>query len=212
MIVTLASPARMHDNEPEVADISIILPVRDQENAVASLVRCAAAVDDHVRFPEERSPPVYELLAVDERSGDNTLAVLSVLHGQLPNLRTLQDVEVGRSIRRAARVARGMVWLILDHAIDPALAGWAVSQVLSGQRAAIVPGELLAVDRSAGAEALRNLTGGLVSAQYAVVRHLRARGEAAAFSPAPDRRTVSRARLLLRSSLTRLGLARFDKP
>jgi hypothetical protein len=202
----------MQHSKPKVADISVILPVRDQENAVASLVRCAAAIEDHVRWPEERSPPTLELLAIDERSGDNTLAVLSVLHGQLPNLRTLQDVEIGRGIRRASRVARGNVWLVLDHAIDPALAGWAVSQVLSGQRAAIVPGELLAVDRSAGAEALRTLTGGLVSAQSAVVRYLRARGEAAAFSPAPDRRTLSRARLLLRSSLTRLGLSRFDKP
>lgn len=202
----------MHVGGRKVADISIILPVRDEENTVAALVRCAAGVDEHVRFPEERSPPTFEILAIDERSGDNTLAVLSVLHGQLPNLRTLQDVEIGRAIRRASRVARGIAWLVLDHAIDPTLAGWALSQVLSGQRAAIVPGELLAVDRAAGSEALRNLTGGLVSAQYAVVRHLRARGEAAAFSPPPDRRAVSRARLLLRSSLTRLGLARFDRP
>ena len=83
-------------------------------------------------------------------------------------------------------MARGTAWLILDHPIDPALAGWAVSQVLSGQRAAWVPGELLAVDRTAGADVLRKLSGGLVSAQHAVVRYLRGRGEKAAFSPASD--------------------------
>jgi glycosyltransferase involved in cell wall biosynthesis len=195
-----------------VADISIILPVRDQEDTVASLVRCAASVEEHVELRAKRSPLSIELLAVDEGSGDNTLAVLSVLHGQIANLRTLQDVEPGRSIRRASAVARGTVWLILDHPIDPALAGWAASQVLSGQRAAWVPGELLAVDRSAGTDVLRKLSGGLVSAQHAVVRYLRGRGETAAFSPASNATPGRKVQLLLRSSLGRLGLGRFDKP
>ena len=195
-----------------MADISIILPVRDQENTVAPLVRCAASIEDHVEGRAERSPLEVELLAADERSGDNTLAILSVLHGQIANLRTLQDVEPGRSIRRASAVARGTVWLVLDHPIDPALAGWAVSQVLSGQRAAYIPGELLAVDRTVGTDVLRKLSGGLVSAQHAVVRYLRGRGEKAAFSPAADATPVRKVQLLLRSSLGRLGLGRFDKP
>jgi hypothetical protein len=109
-------------------------------------------------------------------------------------------------------VARGNVWLVLDHAIDPALGGWAVSQILSGQRAAVVPGELLAVDRRVGQAVLRTFSGGLVSAQNAVVRHLRGRGEAPAFSPPPDPSAPGRARLLLRGALGRLGFARFDRP
>ncbi len=194
-----------------MAEVSIILPVRDQENDVASLVRGAVRVEDHVDAPPERSPLEFELLALDERSGDNTLSVLSVLHGQIANLRTLQDVEPGAGIRRAAKVARGEVWLVLDHAIDPELAGWAVAQVLRGQRAAFVPGELLALERELGALLLKH-HGGLISAQNRVEKHLKSRRESAAFSPAPDGSAKARARRMLRSGLGRIGLGRFDRP
>lgn len=192
-----------------VPEVSIILPVRDQENDVASLVRAAVRVEEHV---DARGEPVTsEILALDERSGDNTLSVLSVLHGQIANLRTLQDVEPGSGIRRAAKVARGEVWLVLDHAIDADLAGWAVTQVLRGQRAAFVPGELLALDRELGRELLKH-TGGLVSAQNRLRKFLKARGEPAAFSPAPDGSAKARAKRLLRGGLGRFGLGRWDRP
>lgn len=194
-----------------MSGVSVILPVRDMERAVASMVRSAARIQQHLGSPEGEEIS-FELLALDERSGDNTLSVLSVLHAQIPNLRTLQDVEVGTSIRRAAKVARGDVWLFIDHAVDPELAGWAISQILSGQRAAVVPGELLAVDRVVGIAVLHELTGGLVSAQNAVVRYLRGRGETPAFSPPPRGGPLARARLLIRGGLGRLGLARFDRP
>lgn len=192
-----------------VPEVSIILPVRDQENDVASLVRAAVRVEEHV---DARGQPVIsEILALDERSGDNTLSVLSVLHGQIANLRTLQDVEPGLGIRRAAKVARGDAWLILDHAIDADLAGWALTQVLRGQRAAFVPGELLALDRALGRELVEH-TGGLVSAQNRLRKFLRSRGESAAFSPAPDGSAKARAKRMLRGGLGRLGLGRWDRP
>lgn len=190
-------------------EVSIILPVRDQENTVASLVRAAVRVEE---FVDARGEEVTsEILALDERSGDNTLSVLSVLHGQIKNLRTLQDVEPGSGIRRAAKVARGEAWLVLDHAIDADLAGWAVTQVFRGQRAAFVPGELLAVDRKLGGQLQRH-TGGLVSAQNRLRKYLKATGEPSAFSPAPDGSAKARAKRLLRGGLGRLGLGRFDKP
>lgn len=196
-----------------MTDVSIILRVRDQEKQIAAMVRGAGQIEARVqREVGDGRLLVFELLALDERSGDNTLSVLSVLHGQVPNLRTLQDVEIGSAIRRASRVARGDVWLVIDHPVDSDLAAWGVSQVLRGQRAAIVPGEILVVHRDVGATVLRNLAGGLVSAQNTVVRHLRARGEMPAFSPAPGRSPWARARLLVRGGLGRLGLARFDRP
>jgi hypothetical protein len=203
---------RIGPDQP-VKDVSVILCVRDMESAVAPLVRCAAELPVHVRQPADSFEGIaLEIVALDERSGDNTLSVLSVLHSQIENLRTLQDVEVGTAVRRGSRAARGEVWLLLDHAIDPALGGWAISQILSGQRAAVVPGELLAVERNVGSTVLRDVSGGLVSAQNAVVRYLRARGEPPAFSPSPRRGPVQRARLILRGSLGRLGLTRFDRP
>lgn len=198
-----------------MTDVSIILPVRDQENAVAPLVRCGMTIADTVEPPRqdaERSPLAFELLALDERSGDNTLSILSVLHGQIPNLRTLQDVEIGAALRRAARVARGHTWLIMDRPIDPPLGRWAVEAVMRGKPAAIVPGELLAVERDVGLAALARLRGGLVSAQAAVSRHLKSQGTTPAFSPASDTTPVAKAKRLLRSSLGRVGLGRFDRP
>ena len=196
-------------------DVTVIMPARDVERSVAAMVRTAVKIEDLVERPPERQgagPLVFEHIALDERSGDNTLSVLSVLHGQIPNLRTLQDLAPGTSIRRASAVARGDVWLVIDHAVDPELAGWGLSQVLRGQRAAVVPGEILALDRHVGTEVLRSLSGGLVSAQNAVVRYLRARHEQPAWIPPTQRSTVARARLLVRGSLGRLGLTRFDRP
>jgi glycosyltransferase involved in cell wall biosynthesis len=196
-------------------DVTVIMPARDVERSVAAMVRCAVKIEDLVERPDDRpgaGPLVFEHIALDERSGDNTLSVLSVLHGQIPNLRTLQDLTPGSSVRRAAAVARGDTWLFIDHPVDPELAAWGVSQVLRGQRAAVVPGEILAVDRHVGGEVLSRLAGGLVSAQNAVVRYLRARDEQPAWSPPPQRSTVARARLLVRGSLGRLGFIRFDRP
>lgn len=209
-------PSRTASYPPEnpqdrMSVVSIILPLRDMEGSVASLVRSAARVAAHVT-PADDEEISMEILALDQRSGDNTLSVLSVLHAQIPNLRTLQDIELGTAIGHAARLARGDAWLLLDHPIEPALAGWAVSQILSGQRAAVVPGELLAVERTVGGIVLTQLTGGLVSAHDAVVRYLRGRGETPAFSPPPIQGPLRRARLLLRGSLGRLGLTRFDRP
>ena len=89
-------------------DISVMLPVRDAEASVAPLVRSAVATRERVLARERgrERPLAFELLALDERSGDNTASVLSVLHGQVPYLRTLQDLDRGTAIRSASRVAR----------------------------------------------------------------------------------------------------------
>ncbi|MEM6990233.1 MAG: hypothetical protein AAF721_07045 [Myxococcota bacterium] len=194
----------------------MIIPLRDQEKRVASIVRGASDIADQEIASEPGGEPTgplgLEILALDERSGDNTLAVLSLLHGQLGNLRTLQDLDPGTSIRRAASVARGRVWLILDSTVDPRLAAWGLGQVLRGQRAAIVPGEILAVDRALGATVLQSRRGGLVSAQRAVQHYLRAQNTPPAWSPSSKRGAVDKARLYVRGRLGRLGMAWLDRP
>lgn len=191
-----------------------MLPVRDAEASVAPLVRSAVAIRERVLARESGRdrPLAFEVLALDERSGDNTASVLSVLHGQVPYLRTLQDLDRGTAIRSASRVARGDVWLVLDRPVDPELAGWAVAQVLGGRRAAIVPGEILVVHRSVGVAVLRDLSGGLATAQRLVTRHLRQSGESPAFSPPDENGRVGRAIVFLRSQAGRVGLASLDRP
>lgn len=193
-------------------DVSVIVPMRDLEKRVAPIVRAASKVEPLVTREDADTPPTFEILALDQRSGDNTLSVLSLLHGQIPNLRTLQDLEPGTAIRRASRVARGRVWLVIDHEIDPELAAWAVGQVFRGQRAAIVPGDILALDRALGLTVLVDLSGGLVSAQRAVSRYLRGQNTQPAWSPPRDHGPVSRARLFVRGRLGGFGLGWLDRP
>lgn len=188
---------------------------------MATMVRRAAALgralaDDP---PSVDGRPVvvgetfgYEILALDEGSIDNTLSALSVMHGQFAELRTVQELEPGTAVMRAARLARGRVWLLVDRVVDQDLCHWGAYQVFCGHRAAIVPGELLAVERGLGQASLGWLRGGLVAAQDAVERTLSAQGELPVRSPPPDRGLKERARLILRGRLSRLGLGAFDRP
>jgi hypothetical protein len=89
---------------------------------------------------------------------------------------------------------------------------WGVRQLASGQRAAIVPGEILAVEARIGAHVLGNLYGGLVSAQQAVTRELAARGSRPVTRPGPDRGLTERALLFLRGHLGMVGLGQLDRP
>ncbi len=157
-------------------------------------------------------PFAYEILALDQNSTDNTLSVLSILHGQFAELRTVGDLEPATAVMRAARMARGDVWLFLDREVDQELCHWGARQVFRGHRAAIVPGELLAVERGLGQATLGWLRGGLVAGQDAVEKTLAAQGEHPVRSPPPDRGLKERARLLLRGRLSRLGFGAFDRP
>lgn len=191
-------------------DVSVLLPLRDAEEMVGPLVHTAELVHEQLRT--RHAELAVEILALDERSGDNTSSVLSVLHGQLPQLRTLQDLDRGTALRFAARLARGDVWLVLDHPVEPELAAWAVGQVIAGQRAAIVPGEILALHRTVGVDVLRELEGGLAVAQREVARYLRRLGHRPAFSPAEGATRLDRALVFLRGHSGRVGLGFLDRP
>ena len=187
-------------------DLSVLLILRDLEPMVARMVRSASLLAAaHVG-------PQHEIVALDELSGDNTLSVLSLLHASVPELRTLQNLAPGTALQEGARVARGAVWLILDRPTDPELMRWALREVREhGKAAALVPGEVLAIDAPTGATLLADLRGGLVSAQRAVERALRRQGTLAT-RPAPDRGLKERALLFVRGRLGRLGLPQLDRP
>jgi glycosyltransferase involved in cell wall biosynthesis len=191
-------------------EVSVIVPARDAEGWVAMAVRQAARIQQVVERNFGRTVE-FEILVLDERSGDNTLSVLSVLHGQIANLRTVQDLEPGTALRRASRLARADAWLVVDHPVDAELAAWAIGQVLRGHRAALVDGELLAVDRTTGAATLGR-GGGLACAQSSVVRYLRKRGDRPVRSPRSDARRLARVIWFLRKSVATLGFGRLDAP
>jgi|GEM_PF-1064118 len=97
-------------------DVSVVLPFGDDEDVIGRSVR---RVVDHLR----EYGVSFELIAVDEDSGDNCHAVLSLLRSSIPELRVLHTGGRGRGFAFGAQRAQGRVlWLLDPHAALTALA------------------------------------------------------------------------------------------
>ena len=99
------TPAARSDATP---DISVVVPVFDEEGAAPDLAREIAAA-----FAGRR----YEMVFVDDHSRDGTVAALGALKGELPALRVLThkaNAGQSRAIRTGILAARGAVIVTLD--------------------------------------------------------------------------------------------------
>src|SRR3954447_14710792 len=81
-------------------DISVILPFGDDEEAVGVAVRRTA---EHLRG----LGLAFEILAIDEDSGDNSHAVLALLRAEVPELRVTHASGRGRGVDVGASRAQG---------------------------------------------------------------------------------------------------------
>ena len=81
-------------------DVSVILPFGDDEEAVGIAVRRTA---EHLRSLGLR----FEILAIDEDSGDNSHAVLALLRAEVPELRVTHAPGRGRGVDVGAARAQG---------------------------------------------------------------------------------------------------------
>ncbi|HUH03454.1 MAG TPA: hypothetical protein VML75_15765 [Kofleriaceae bacterium] len=91
---------------PHIPDVSVVLPFGDDEDLIGTAVRRVSA---HLR---ERGLS-FEIVAVDEHSGDNSHAVLALLRPDLPELRITNAPGRGRGFASGAQRARGRtLWLI----------------------------------------------------------------------------------------------------
>ena len=89
-------------------DVSVVIPVFDEEGAAPSLAREIAAA-----FAGRR----YEMIFVDDRSRDATRHVLTTLKSELPTLRVLShqtNSGQSRALRSGILNARGAVIVTLD--------------------------------------------------------------------------------------------------
>ena len=89
-------------------DISVVVPVFDEEGAAPDLAREIAAA-----FAGRD----YEMIFVDDKSRDGTRAALSALKAEIPQLRLLSHTSnsgQSRSIRTGILAARGDVIVTLD--------------------------------------------------------------------------------------------------
>jgi hypothetical protein len=86
-------------------DVSVILPFGDDEEAVGIAVRRTA---EYLRG----FGLAFELLAIDEDSGDNSHAVLALLRAEVPELRVTHASGRGRGVDVGAARAQGTLLLV----------------------------------------------------------------------------------------------------
>jgi len=88
-------------------DVSVVMPFGDDEDVIGNAVR-------HVVTHLREYGVSFELLSVDEDSGDNCHAILSLLRGSTPELRVLHTTGRGRGFAFGAQRAQGRVLWLLD--------------------------------------------------------------------------------------------------
>jgi len=86
-------------------DVSVILPFGDDEEAVGIAVRRTA---EYLRALSLS----FEILAIDEDSGDNSHAVLALLRAEVPELRVTHASGRGRGVDVGAARAQGQLLLV----------------------------------------------------------------------------------------------------
>src|SRR5260221_12162571 len=86
-------------------DVSVILPFGDDEEAVGIAVRRTA---EHLRGLALS----FEILAIDEDSGDNSHAVLALLRAEVPELRVTHASGRGRGVDVGAARAQGTLLVV----------------------------------------------------------------------------------------------------
>jgi hypothetical protein len=106
-LIRFAKARQLHSVESVTQyDISVILPFQDHEEIIG---RAVAAVAGYLRDQGAH----FEILAVDDDSGDNSQAVLALIRASFPELRVLGAPGRGRGHELGARQARGAVlWFI----------------------------------------------------------------------------------------------------
>jgi hypothetical protein len=110
-------------------DVSVIMPFGDDEEAVGIAVRHTA---QHLRGLELK----FEILAIDEDSGDNSHAVLALLRAEVPELRVTHAPGRGRGVDVGAGRAQGALLLVATPDVAAASldgAGDACRRLLAGE-------------------------------------------------------------------------------
>ena len=163
---------------------------------------------------KEADPLSYEILALDERSHDNSLATLALLQSQIAQLAVYDDIRPGEAIKTGIARSQGRLLVFLDGPAPVDHGIWAVEAVLNHHPAALVPEGVLVVRRDLAERCLAKLRGGLVRAQRTVQATLARLDATAAYAPARADGLRDRTRRWLRGQASAVSwVARtFDRP
>ena len=110
-------------------DVSVILPFGDDEEFVGIAVRRTA---EHLRG----LGLAFEILAIDEDSGDNSHAVLALLRAEVPELRVTHAPGRGRGVDVGASRAQGTLLVVTTPDVASATLdgiGDAARRLLAGE-------------------------------------------------------------------------------
>ncbi len=144
--------------KPHQIEVSLVLAVSDAEDSIGVEIRGFA---QHL-MSLGRS---FEIVAVNEGSCDNSLAVLRLLEQQVPQLRVIYRDVSGRAFARGIAEAQGQHVILATTANRPlswAPLGWALGRLEAGHDAVVLRSRyvvarrlrcLPAVTRAAGSTA-----------------------------------------------------------
>jgi glycosyltransferase involved in cell wall biosynthesis len=110
-------------------DVSVILPFGDDEEALGIAVKRTAEYLRNLGVS-------FELLAVDEDSGDNSHAVLALLRAEVPEIRVTHASGRGRGVDVGAARAQGTLLLVTTPDVAAASldgVGEAIRRLLANQ-------------------------------------------------------------------------------
>jgi cellulose synthase/poly-beta-1,6-N-acetylglucosamine synthase-like glycosyltransferase len=126
----------------EIPDVSVVLSIRDDEELVGHQVRSIAA---HL----ESLHRSFEIVAVNDGSRDNSMAMLELLAARTPRLRVLRANAAGRAFLRGAAEARARVVVLCEGSRPVSLGalGWALERLEAGREVVILRGRYIVARR-----------------------------------------------------------------
>lgn len=174
-------------------DLSLVMPFGDDEERLGQTVR-------RLVTGARTQAGAFELLAVDEDSGDNSHAVLAILRPEVAELRVLHAPTRGRGVEVGVARAQGAVMAIvaptLAEPMLPALWG-AIDRVRSGEAdLEFAIGDFIVAHRRRSLDAFHGVRLAGDASQRRLAKRLGARGfrvrvdgSSLAVAPAPAPRT-----------------------
>ncbi len=154
-------------------EVSVVVPFGDDEDSIGNAVQRLAS---HLRG----LGLTFEVLAVDEDSGDNSHAVLALMRAQVPELRVIHAPSRGSGADAGASRAQGrMLWIVdPDTAMgNLAPATLALEQVGTGSvDAVVVHDHYIVANRIRALPAIAGLRGRSDARRRRLARRLAARG------------------------------------
>jgi len=157
-----------HDSH-RVPDVSVILGVGNHEDRVGHRVRALA---EHLG----RLGLDFEIIAVNDGSADNSVAVLSLLAARMPELRVIGRDHHGRAFARGAIDAQGATLVLMAGGDTSPLSplAWALGRLGAGRDAVLLRGRYIVARRMAALRVLERASGSFPAFERAFERRARA--------------------------------------